>query len=410
MIVKLRKGKPCLSQGTVNCMKKVFPKLLVLLLTFSLLLSGASVFAATVTFVAEEKVVETVTPTDGSVTMPDAPLVKNGMFVGWYGTLNGKKFLLPAGAELADVNKNLTVTAATVYYVTDAKGTLRIKDDDLGLRFTSTISTADYERLVSYAGEKNVSVGTYIIPKFYLTYVDGKFDLDVLAKRGYEKYLEIPAETFYSVDKKAGTSVVAGSVCKVLEENRSLDLGGCGYLKLTYTNGESARFYAEFNQSNNVFNLACVAREAYNDRNEKYPNLIRTEYGSYESHSMYTEKELHTIQAMLDSVVFVSYRIEKDPVTGSYTYFNHMGTHYKSPWIVTVSDYEELGMIATVSVAPSEGHSIDELKGVVFGSINTKSGRYEGRYLSMTALEAGFVNGTFRFKNEEGISVVIPPR
>lgn len=389
-------------------MKKVFSKLLVLLLTFSLLLSGASVFAATVTFVAEEKVVETVTSTGGKVTMPDAPLVKNGMFVGWYGALNGKKFLLPAGAELTGVDKSLTVTAATVYYVTDAKGTLRIKDDDLGLRFTSTIATADYDRLVSYAGEKNLSLGTYIIPRYYLTQSNGRFDLDYLAAHHCEKYLEIPAKTFYSVDKKAGTSVIAGSVCKVLEENRSLDLGGCGYLKLTYTNGEEALFYAEFNQSNNVFNLACVAREAYNDRDEKYPILISKDYGSYESHSMYTEKQLHTIKKMLDSVVFVSYRIERDPVTGSYTYFNHAGTHYKSPWIVTVSDYDDHDTLATVNVAPSEGHSIEELKGVVFGSINTKNGRYEGHYLSMYTLGNGFVNGTFRFKNKEGTSVIIP--
>ena len=373
-------------------MKKVFPKLLVLLLTFSLFLSGVSVFAATVTFVAEETVVKEVTPMGGEVSMPDAPKVKKGMFVGWYGTLNGDKFLLPAGAVLTGVDKNLTVTAATVHYATDAGGTLRIDGDDLGVRFTSTISTADYERLVSYAGADNVSLGTYIIPDYYAAQAHKAFDLDYLAAHHFEKYLEIPAEKFYSVDEKAGTSVIAGSVCNVLEENRTLDFCGCGYLKLTYTNGESARFYADFNYNNSVVSLTSVALFAYNDRAPEYPNLIKV-HGNYATHSLYTEKQLDVMKAMLDSVVSVSYKLEIDLITGSYTYFNNQGDYYKSPWIITV-EYEDSSWTATVIVSPAEGHSIDELKGVAF----------IGRYLSMS-YSGVFTNGTFRFENEEKITV-----
>ena len=44
-------------------MKKILSKTLILALALAMLLSGAVVLAATVTFVSEEKVVETVSPT-----------------------------------------------------------------------------------------------------------------------------------------------------------------------------------------------------------------------------------------------------------------------------------------------------------------------------------------------------------
>ena len=147
--------------------------------------------------------------------------------------MNGESFLLPAGAVLEDVTEDLTVTAVTLYYATQGGATLRVDGEDMGVRYTSTISTADYESIVALVGEDNAKLGTYIVPNYYLQKVNSKFDLALFETFGFVNFLDIPAKAFYSVDEVAGTSTIAGSVCSVLPENRTLDFCGCGYLAWT---------------------------------------------------------------------------------------------------------------------------------------------------------------------------------
>ncbi len=379
-------------------MKKILTKTLILALALAMLLSGTGVLAATVTFMSEEQVVETVSPTGGSVSMPEAPSTKEGTFVGWYGVLNGEKFLLPAGAVLENVTDDLTVTAATVRFATNGTASLRIRDGDLGVRFTSTIVTEDYDLLVSYVGEKSIRFGTYIVPLYCLVSTGKKFNLERFKSYGFTKILDVPTDAFYAVDDKNGTSTIAGSVCNVLDENLTRDFCGCGYLKLTYTNGVETVVYADFNYVETFCSLTTVLFHAYEDRSDRYANLIKDKaHGAYDTHSNYTKAELDLMKARLDSIVSVSYKLTSPreyymsyPVfkNGQYDYVSFK--YYSSPWTIEVRYDDPRIDENTIIVTPKEGHAVSELKGVAFA----------GGYRSMTH-KAEFVNGTFRFTHNE---------
>ena len=378
----------------VKNMKKTFSKLLVLVLALSLSIGSLAVWGATITFEAEGRLVETVDAVDGQVTLPAAPTVMEGQFIGWSGTLNGEKFLLPPGAVLTGVNEDLTVTAETFYFVTNTDASVRIMDGDLGVRFTSVLSTEDYDRLLALVGTDGLRLGTYIVPDHYLKISGHKFDLDHMAGYGVEKYLDIPAKKFYATDAENKTATIAGGICEILEKNRSLDFCGCGYLKLTYTNGETKTFYADFVYAETKHNLAELVFKAYNDRKESYPNLIpyiegQIEHAPFSTHSRYTIGELDLMKAMMDTVAYVNYLL-KEP---HYEYINEPSSYYTSPWQISENHDSTRGE-NTVIVTPAPGHSIEELKAVCLTS----------RYRSMRH-DAMYVNGTFRFIEREWTSV-----
>lgn len=371
-----------------NCMKKIFFKALVLMLACLLTFGAVSVWGATVTFEAEGGVVKTLEAENGQVVLPKKPEVKNGQFVGWSGTLNGKTFLLPAGAVLEGVTEDLTVTAETLYFATDTASALRIYEGDLGLRFTSTLSLEDYDRLVALVGKDSVAFGTYIVPDQLLKKAGRIFDLEHMAKYGVHQYLDVPAKKFYGVDVENKTATIAGSICNLLEKNRALDFYGCGYMKLTYTNGETATIYADFAYKAIGNSLAIRVFDAYNDRDNSYPNQIiyiegKVEHGRT-SRSPYTVEELDLMKAVMNSVVYVKRILE-----GTWDYENQEGTYYDSPWVIEEPQYNNATGVNTVIISPAEGHTIDELKAVCL----------ERRYRSMKT-DAEFVNKTFRIMDD----------
>ena len=255
-------------------MKKIVWNVFVLTLALVLCLGGVTVYGATATFASEDQVVQTLEAVDGKVTLPAEPVAKKGQFIGWCGTLNGEKFILPAGAVLEGVTSDLTVTAATVHFATNEGASLRFDGSDLGVRFTTDISISDYDFLVEHAGAANVSLGTFIVPHYHLKNSNRNFNLEYLASKGYHKYLDIPAPLFYETDEEAGMYTIAGSVKNILDKNRSLDFCGRGYMTVTFTNGEEKLFYAEFTYNKTIVSVYNAIFDAYNDRGETYPNLI----------------------------------------------------------------------------------------------------------------------------------------
>ena len=380
-------------------MKKMLSKALVLLLALSMTLVSMGVWGATVTFEAEGKTVKTLEAVNGEVVMPDQPEAKEGQFIGWSGTLNGETFLLPPGAVLKGVGSDLTITAETLYFETATTASVRIVEGDLGLRFTSTLSVEDYERLLSIVGKESVKLGTYIMPVHYVTHAGGdpenseaplKINLENMAKYNV-KYLDVPAKKFYTTDAANKTATIAGSVSNVLEKNRSLDFSACGYMKLTYTNGVTKTFYADYIYAETKHNLADQVFDAYHDRHIDYPNLIPDgTYGSYSTHSPYTMAELGLMKKLMDTVAYVI--VEYKSPHYEYKSESDRSVHYDSPWLV--DEFPDTNHNKnTVEIKPKEGHSIDELKAVCLSN----------RYRSMK-YAAEFVNGTFRFSDNEWVS------
>ena len=170
----------------------------------------------TASFMVGDHKVSTATITGGNVTLVDAPATAAG-FCGWTADLNGEKVFLPAGAACTGLSGDVTFRAVSVDFVTDAGCSVRLRNEQVGLRFTSTIQTADYEALAAVAGGKDkISFGTYIVPARYITDTHGEFTIELLQSVGRTQYIDVPATGFYQ--KTETTSTIAGSVTNILKE------------------------------------------------------------------------------------------------------------------------------------------------------------------------------------------------
>lgn len=351
-------------------MKKSKIAIISLLLAFILCLGAVPVGAveATATFVVDGLTVGTAPVSGGRVTLAPVPSIAKG-FVGWTATVNGETVLLPAGAVCTGVSEDVTFTAVTVSFVTDEGCSVRFLEGQVALRFTSTIALADYQRLVALTGSaENVSFGTYIVPEKYISTTQGRFTLEHLASKGFTKYVDVPAGSFYATTDT--TATIAGSVGNILKNNYTLSYSGIGYMKLTYTNGTTSTVYAEFNQIKNSRNVLKTVLAAYNERDVKYDNLVIE--GEHSTHSPYTNTELALCRDFLDKVVMVKHN-EK------YEYFAYPGGYYKSPWKITYTS-DDYGR-STISATPPAGQTADMAMGVYLDGLRIVKYRIEGGVL-----------------------------
>ena len=313
-------------------MKKIKQSLLAFFLMMVLVITACPVAAVeddgvdTATFVANGATVASSRIIEGEVTLAAAPKTVSG-FCGWRATVGDKTLFLPAGAVLTDLSGDVTFEAVTVSFVTDTGGSVRLRDEQVALRFTSTIQTADYEALAEVAGGKDkIAFGTYIVPSRYVTEAGGVFTIEALRKKGRTKRVDVPATAFYRTT--ATTSTIAGSVGNILKGNYTLEYTGVGYMKITYTDGSEGIVYAEYNQKNNSCSILKTVLTAYNDRDESYGNLVVESTGS--THSPYTNTELALMRSFLDKVVLVGH-------DAKYNYFVLNTKYYTSPWKITFS-------------------------------------------------------------------------
>ncbi len=351
-------------------MKKRKIATLSLLLAFVLCLGAIPVGAAgaTATFVVDGLTVGTAPVSGGSVTLAETPGIAKG-FVGWTATVNDETVFLPAGAVCTGISGDVTFTAVTVSFVTDEGCSVRLRDEQVALRFTSTIAREDYNRLVSLTGgAENVSFGTYIVPTRYVSSAQGRFTIENLASKGYTKYVDVPAGAFYAVTDT--TATIAGSVGNIRKDNYTMEYSGVGYMKLTYTNGATGTVYAEFNQIKNSRNILKTVLAAYNDRDVSYDNLVIE--GNHSTHSPYTNTELALCRAFLDKVVMVKHN-EK------YEYFVFPAGYYKSPWQISYTS-DRYGR-STISATPPAGQTADMAMGVYLDGLRITKYRIEGGVL-----------------------------
>lgn len=289
--------------------------------------------------------------TDGSVKLFSVPASVAG-FCGWQAEINGETVFLPAGAVCEGITGDITFKAVTAKFVTDTGCSVRLRDNQVGLRFTSTIVTADYEKLIALVGGVDkVQLGTYIVPSRYVTDASGYFTLETLAQKGHELYIDVPARAFYK--RTETTSTIAGSVSEIKKGNYTMEYTGRGYMKLTYTDGTVGTVYSEYNQTNNSRSILRTVLGAYNDRDESYGNLIVEKIGS--THSPYTNTEIKLMRSFLDRVVLVGHDME-------YNYFVLPTDYYESPWKITFST-DTFGR-SLIYAEPPSGVSPESVMGV----------------------------------------------
>lgn len=330
----------------------LFLALVMLLLSFPVVADGVD----TATFKVGSTTVASTEIVDGSVQLPPVPAIATG-FVGWTATVNGNTVFLPAGARCTGLSGDVTFEAVTVSFVTDEGGTVRLKDDDVALRFTSTMSRADYENLVRLTGDRaKVAFGTYIVPATYVAEAGQTFTLEALRTLGYTQYIDVPATNFYRTT--ATTCTVAGSVGQILPGNYTMVYTGVGYLKVTYDDGSVGTVYAEYNYNKNSCSITRTVLSAYNDRDPSYDNLIIESTGS--THSPYTDLQLQLCREFLDQIVMVMH-------DSSYNYIPYVKGYYATPWGVTYSkdQYERNVIVCT----PPLGMTAADAKGIFLDGV-----------------------------------------
>ena len=253
-------------------MKKTrFPALiLVLALLCSALVCGAATLSVDCTVDGIQKPLSVEA---GKVVLPEAPAYADGrIFLGWYAEEeSGQKVFLPAGADYAPQG-SVSFEAIAVRMETAGKGSARVAGQEVGVRFTSEIRRADYEKLALRLGRENFSFGTYIVAAEYLAGTKNVFTPEALAAAGYDRYIDVPTTGYY--EKTNSAYVWAGSVTAIRPGNYTREYAGIGYISLTYTDGTSARILCPFSAKKHVQMASETVLMSYEDRSIYYDYLI----------------------------------------------------------------------------------------------------------------------------------------
>ncbi len=112
-----------------------------------------------------------------------------------------------------------------------------------GIRFLTSVDSADWEALLRNDAVESVQIGTLITLYSYWESNGGTF-----TKEALEKVLRVPANpgNWYSDTQAAGYYVFAGSIVDILPQNYNTLFAGLGYLTVTLKNGETVTVYASY--------------------------------------------------------------------------------------------------------------------------------------------------------------------
>jgi len=327
----------------------LLPIFLALVLCFSVIPASASVLNVAI-FKLGDQTLSSVAVESGTVTLPAAPPAAEG-FVGWTATVGGETVFLPAGATCDGISGEVVFTAVTMGFSTSTQSSVRLRDGDVALRFTSDIVKADYERLVSLLGGSNkISFGTYIVPSKYVSYANNVFTIEAMEKKGITQHIDVSASAFY---KETDTTLtIAGSVGKIRKGNYTMEYTGRGYMKVAYTNGEKRTVYADYTYTSH--SITDVVLAAYNDRNESYTNLIGEPSGS--THSNYTETQLKMCRDFLDKIVMIMH-------DENYHFSPYKAGYYTSPWKISQSEFDKFERCQIIC-APPTGKTVEDAMGI----------------------------------------------
>ena len=181
-------------------------------------------------------------------------------FLGWA----ANDILYSANQNVDVADKELTFTAVDIDFNLDPGAAIRLAStmEESGIRFTTLIKEEDLEALEGKYGITNIAYGTLIIPYDYLkagqtpnleNFEDGK------------TILKIPS-TYSEMDGEY--RVYRGAMTKLFTANYDRLFAGCGYMEITFTNGEVKTFYTTFNAEDNVRSVRYVAQELQSDKTE----------------------------------------------------------------------------------------------------------------------------------------------
>lgn len=162
-----------------------------------------------------------------------------------------------------DVNGD-SATAAPATPVIEKKASVRISEDQPGLRFTTKFSEAEVNSLVSTYGAGNVAVGTLIAPQATL---GGKSLTHAFGTAGVN-YLDVKASVDKPFASEGGTLTYAGTISNIKKANLTKSFTAVGYI--AYRANENAAWTYIYSESSAIKNIDKVAMTALADNNAGY--------------------------------------------------------------------------------------------------------------------------------------------
>ena len=192
----------------------------------------------------------------------DNEIVDSGLtkvFVGWTTDLETLPNLYPAGYKLKIVGAT-NLYAVWIGFEMEDGASVRLSTDSSGIRFTTEIDSAGYEKL----GKFIVGTGTFVVPTEYLAkaeFIHSSFG------EGY--YVDVATDKWREQGEDVAVWSYSAALVNIKENQYARSLSARGYLKVNFTNGVGY-VYTPYNEDYHARSIYQVATKAYNETEVDY--------------------------------------------------------------------------------------------------------------------------------------------
>lgn len=228
----------------------------------------------------------------GNFTLPTP---KDSSVIGWI-TADGK--LYQCGSEII-VEDELKLSRVTLN-INTVGASVRLNSGSTGIKFATQLDFegADLDML-------QIKAGTLICPADYVTN-DSVLNYQSFVDNDYIALIQDIDDISFAEITVNGIdydNTYSGSIININAFNYGREFTGCGFVEITYADGNVSYFYASQKSSQSVYSLAA---KAYSDRQATSDEVYRYSANSLENveyFSRYTEDERNVLLGFLDGVV-----------------------------------------------------------------------------------------------------------
>lgn len=239
------------------------------------------------------------TAAGGTVTLPKSTTVDSvgKQLLGWKRVSGGEATFVAPGDTLTYAAGESAVYTP-VYMGITATGTpsVRFTAGSTGMRFTTNIPLADWATATQAIPA--LQRGTVIVPEAYLDRIGGELTHAAL-QAANAQHLDVMASDWYSSDETTGT--FAGSIANIKSKNYTLNFTAASYVKVTYSDGTSAYFYAT-DPTPAIRTIYALAYEAMHDRSTAQEGDYQYEVATG-SYSPYNQTQIGVLRSFLSPVI-----------------------------------------------------------------------------------------------------------